>query len=104
MALNAFDEMKRFRAYSGAARNFSGTLSTVASDITISVAGWYKFDATQNFYLRGPESATAAATSSDQWWPAGAGPMFYAAVGSHWSMIRDGTSGTYHVGQLSVDV
>jgi len=102
---NPFDSTQNIKMYHGATRNFHGTLSDVATDITISVSGVYKVGASVDWCGRGPTDDTSAATQDDsQFWFAKEWQIVTLESGDHISQVRASSasaSGVYYANLLT---
>lgn len=105
---NPFDRAQNFKMYHGSSQNFRGTLSDVATDITIVHDGYYKISASIDWHGRGPTSSTAAAsaaasTAGSQPWFAKEWQIVHLEAGDHVSQIMASSAvsaGVYYVSLL----
>lgn len=64
MGMNPFDEWKSMQCFRGAADHDQCVVSSVARQLTLSTAGWWKITTSGDAFVSGPMSTHAAVTST----------------------------------------
>lgn len=62
--MNVFQEWENIRCFSGAADHDQCVVSSVARQLTLSTAGWWKITTSGDCFISGPMSTYAAVTST----------------------------------------
>lgn len=62
--MNPFDEWRSMQCFRGAADHNQAVVSSVARQLTLSTAGWWKITTSGDCFISGPMSTYAAVTST----------------------------------------
>lgn len=102
MSDDILSESKNFTAAnSGTNWNKKGSLATNAVNVVIGKVGTWKVHANVDFYIRGPHSATNAATTNDQFWVADDEVLVEVKRTNYQiSLLKVSAAGTYHLNWL----
>ncbi len=100
---NPYNESEFIRGLGATADHKTGNLTAVAATVALT-EGWWKVSADQDYWWRGPDSASTAVTTATgvHEWAKDTPPLIHVAHGvtKYVSVLRVATSGSYYMDRV----